>query len=68
VNTLIREFVVEALREAGYQVIHATTGEEALAWCKREFADVLVTDIGSPERSMAGRSPNIVASMIPTLP
>jgi DNA-binding NtrC family response regulator len=45
---LIREFVVEALREAGYDVIHASTGEEALAWCKRQAADVLFTDIRLP--------------------
>jgi CheY-like chemotaxis protein len=45
---LIRELVVEALREAGYHVIHASTGEEALAWCKRQVADVLVTDIRLP--------------------
>ncbi|HEX2653795.1 MAG TPA: response regulator [Xanthobacteraceae bacterium] len=43
-DPLICEFVVEALREAGYHVIHASTGEEALAWCQRRFADVL-TDI-----------------------
>ncbi|WFU76400.1 response regulator [Bradyrhizobium sp. CB2312] len=47
-DPLIREFVVEALREAGYHVIHASTGEEALAWCKRRVADVLVTDVRLP--------------------
>lgn len=47
-DPLIREFVVEALRDAGYHVIHASTGEEALAWCKRHAADVLVTDIRLP--------------------
>ncbi|QQO16858.1 response regulator [Bradyrhizobium diazoefficiens] len=47
-DPLIREFVVEALREAGYHVIHASTGEEALAWCKRHAADVLGTDIRLP--------------------
>ncbi|WP_245316856.1 response regulator [Bradyrhizobium manausense] len=45
---MIREFVVEALREAGYHVIHASNGEEALAWCKRRVADVLVTDVTLP--------------------
>ncbi|WP_340672337.1 response regulator transcription factor [Bradyrhizobium ottawaense] len=44
-DPLIREFVVDALRDAGYHVIHASTGEEALAWCKRHAADLLVTDI-----------------------
>jgi response regulator RpfG family c-di-GMP phosphodiesterase len=45
---LIREFVVEALRDAGYHVIHASTGEEALDLCKRHVADVLVTDVRLP--------------------
>ena len=42
-DPLIREFTVEALREEGYDVIHASTGKEALAWCMRQAADVLVT-------------------------
>jgi CheY-like chemotaxis protein len=29
-------------------VIHAASGEEALAWCRRGAADVLVTDIRLP--------------------
>ncbi|MFH0302705.1 response regulator [Bradyrhizobium sp. 31Argb] len=45
-DPLIREFVVEALREAGYHVIHASTGEEALAWCEHHVA--LVTDVRLP--------------------
>ncbi|MBP2432432.1 MULTISPECIES: response regulator [Bradyrhizobium] len=49
-DPLIREFVVEALREAGYHVIHASTGDEALAWCNRRVADVLVTDVRLPEQ------------------
>jgi DNA-binding response OmpR family regulator len=47
-DPLIREFVVEALREDGFHVIHAATGEEALAWCRRRAADVLITDIRLP--------------------
>ena len=47
-DALIREFVVEALREEGYDVIHAANGEEALAWCGRQVADVLVTDVRLP--------------------
>ena len=47
-DPLIREFVVEALREVGFHVIHAANGEEALAWCRRRVADVLVTDIQLP--------------------
>jgi DNA-binding response OmpR family regulator len=47
-DPLIREFVVEALRDAGYHVIHASTVEEALDWCKRHVVDVLVTDVRLP--------------------
>ena len=39
---------MEALREEGYEVIQAANGEEALAWCGRRVADVLVTDIRLP--------------------
>nr|WP_283842096.1 response regulator [Bradyrhizobium sp. KB893862 SZCCT0404] len=47
-DALIREFVVEALREERYDVIHAANGEEALAWCGRRVADVLTTDVRLP--------------------
>jgi DNA-binding response OmpR family regulator len=47
-DPLIREFVVEALREEGFDVVHAADGEEALEWCRRRFADVLVTDVRLP--------------------
>ncbi|MFK4525183.1 CheY-like chemotaxis protein [Bradyrhizobium japonicum] len=47
-DALIREFVVEALREEGYDVIHAANGAEALAWCGRLVADVLITDVRLP--------------------
>lgn len=49
-DCLVRELVVEALRDEGYDVIHAANGEEALAWCKQRIADVLVTDIRLPGR------------------
>jgi CheY-like chemotaxis protein len=45
---LIRDFIVQTLREEGYDVIPAADGEEALAWCRRRAADVLVTDIQLP--------------------
>ncbi|WP_276486204.1 response regulator [Bradyrhizobium zhanjiangense] len=45
---MAHEFIVEALREAGYHVIHASTGDEALARCKLRVADVLVTDVRLP--------------------
>lgn len=47
-DPLIREFVVEALREEGFYVIHAATGEEAMIWCGQRAADVLITDIMLP--------------------
>ena len=47
-DPLIRELVVEVLRDEGYDVIHASNGEEALELCGRHFADVLVTDIRLP--------------------
>ena len=47
-DPLIREFVVEALREEGFDVIQAADGEEALEWCRRQSADVLVTDVRLP--------------------
>jgi DNA-binding response OmpR family regulator len=47
-DPLIREFTVDALREEGFEVIPASDGEEALAWCKQRVADVLVTDIRLP--------------------
>ena len=47
-DSLVRELAVEALREEGYEVIHAANGEQAMAWCKRQIADVLVTDIRLP--------------------
>jgi CheY-like chemotaxis protein len=49
-DPLVQEFVVEALREEGFHVIHAINEEEALAWCSRQVADVLVTDINLPGR------------------
>ncbi|MGY4431230.1 CheY-like chemotaxis protein [Bradyrhizobium sp. F1.13.1] len=45
-DPLIREFVVEDLREEGYEVIHAANGEDG----GRRVADVLVTDVRQPGR------------------
>jgi DNA-binding response OmpR family regulator len=47
-DTFIRELMVEALRAEGYEVIHAANGEEALVWCGRRVADVLITDVKLP--------------------
>jgi CheY-like chemotaxis protein len=47
-DPLIREIVVEALREEGFDVICADNGEEAIELCERQVADVLMTDIKLP--------------------
>jgi DNA-binding response OmpR family regulator len=49
-DPLVREFVVDALRDEGWAVIEAGDGEEALSWCRQQLADVLVTDIRLPGR------------------
>ncbi|WFU57727.1 response regulator [Bradyrhizobium pachyrhizi] len=47
-DPLIRELVVDVLRAEGHNVIQAADGEEALVWCSRKIADVLITDIRLP--------------------
>jgi DNA-binding response OmpR family regulator len=49
-DPLIREIVVEALQDAGFDVIQASDREEALAWCRQRLADGLITDIRLPGR------------------
>jgi CheY-like chemotaxis protein len=44
-EVLLREVAVEAFEEAGFEVIEATTGEEAMAKCEERVADALFTDI-----------------------
>ena len=44
---LLRAVAVQALEDAGFQVIEATTGEEAISKCQ-EPVDVLFTDIRLP--------------------
>jgi CheY-like chemotaxis protein len=45
---LARAFLCLRLRDEGHDVIHASSGEDALTWCKRRIADVLITDIRLP--------------------
>ncbi|WP_225185103.1 response regulator [Bradyrhizobium sp. NBAIM01] len=47
-DPLICEFVVECLRDEGFDVIHAADREQALSWCGRQVADALVTDVQLP--------------------
>jgi CheY-like chemotaxis protein len=49
-DDLVRTVVVDALEEAGFQVIEAATGEQAMARCKERTADALFTDITLPGR------------------
>ncbi|QOZ32835.1 response regulator [Bradyrhizobium sp. CCBAU 53421] len=44
-DPLVREFVVETLREESYHVIPAADGEEALKWCRQRIANLLITDV-----------------------
>jgi CheY-like chemotaxis protein len=45
---LVRELVVEELREAGFEVVDAATGDEAVTRFAEHRADVLLTDIRLP--------------------
>ena len=45
---LVRQMAVFVLRRAGYEVIEAATGEEALSRCKEHTVDLLFTDIRLP--------------------
>ena len=45
---LVRQMAVFVLRRAGYEVIEAATGEEALSRCQEHTADLLFTDIRLP--------------------
>jgi CheY-like chemotaxis protein len=47
-DDLVRIVAVECLQEAGFDVVEAATGEEALAKCKERVADALFTDIRLP--------------------
>jgi CheY-like chemotaxis protein len=47
-DDFVRAVAVDALAEAGFEVVEATTGEEALARCEEEAADALFTDIRLP--------------------
>jgi DNA-binding response OmpR family regulator len=49
-DPLVREFVVDALRDEGWDVVEAGDGQEALSRFGQQLADVLVTDIRLPGR------------------
>ena len=64
-DPLIREFVVEALREEGYEVIHAANGNKHWHGASGGSRTCWSLTSSCPDGSTAGRSPNAVASMIP---
>lgn len=43
------ELVAVALEEAGYEVVTATSGREAIQHCKKSEFDLLITDLLMPE-------------------
>lgn len=45
---LVRELVVEELRDAGFEVLEAETGADAIAQSQEHDPDVLFTDIRLP--------------------
>jgi CheY-like chemotaxis protein len=47
-DDLVRGMATEALVEAGFRVIEATTGGQAVDYCGQQIADVLFTDIRLP--------------------
>ena len=47
-DDLVRIVAVDALEDAGFEVIEATTGEQAIAVCRERVADALFTDISLP--------------------
>jgi CheY-like chemotaxis protein len=47
-DCLIRELASAALLDAGFEVIEAATGQEALERCLQRRADILFTDIRLP--------------------
>ncbi len=50
-DALIRLDMAEELRDAGYEVLEAASAREALNLLKTEPLDLLITDVGLPDRS-----------------
>ena len=65
-NDLMREMLREMLEEGGHDVVEAADGREGAELCRREPADVVITDILMPEadgleviRQLRGSFPDI---------
>ncbi len=48
-DPLVREPIVELLKEAGYQVFEAANGEEALAFLEEQKPDLVISDLVMPK-------------------
>ena len=64
----IREVVMEALVEEGFEVVAAETGEQALKSCREKPLDALVTDIRLPGKISGWDVAEICREADPTLP
>lgn len=65
-DALISLDLAEELRDAGYEVLEAASAREALNLLKIEPLDVLITDVGLPDRSgedLAQEARNISANL-----
>ncbi|MBV9577624.1 MAG: response regulator [Chloroflexi bacterium] len=47
-EVLVRSVIADELREGGYEVIEAETGDEAAQLIEREWFDLLLTDVRLP--------------------
>lgn len=47
-DTLVAMAICDALQEAGHYVVHAHSGDAALARLEREFPDLVITDYRMP--------------------
>ena len=63
---LVRTFLTRVLGGAGYRVISASSGEEAMAILASTAIDLVVTDIRMP--GMDGRDLGVLISQLPLAP
>ena len=61
-DALVREPVVEGLRQAGYETVDASNGREGLILWELHKPDVLVTDVQLPGGRRAGTWPNVAVN------
>ncbi|CTP84579.1 hypothetical protein XTALMG727_1032 [Xanthomonas translucens pv. arrhenatheri LMG 727] len=61
-ESAIADTVLYALRSEGYQVRHCLLGREALAQARAGGIDVVVLDVGLPDRAASRYAANCAAS------